>query len=231
MRLVNSEIKLDVPLICQSPDTIECGLAALAMIYSYYDIPVSLTKLREEVPLSEVGVYAPQLGTNLIEHGFNAEIITYNPRLIEKIDQTLDQKALLYKFKYKADFLKTEGDKKCINYFINFMEQGGTIRVTIPSLEVIQEQLENKQPLIASLATIIYPGKPDEFHPYRDTIHGVVITGRGQGLISVNDPSWTEDGGKHSYPELEFLYAVHASALGDLDNACFITANKSQHML
>lgn len=226
---MSQEIKLNVPLIRQEPHSVECGLAALEMLYSYYDMPQGMDTLRRELPTVQVGTYGPQLGSNLIEHGLKTEIITHNPRLVEKIDRDLSQDELLTKFKQKIPRFTDESDKLALGYFIDFMDKGGTVTVKVPTIRILQEQLENGYPIIASLTNApIYKRNIADLEglPFNYTFHAVVVTGLGNGLVYINDPYAEDDGGIKSYTEEEFLYAVYTCALGDLDNADFMVAYK-----
>lgn len=226
---MNQEIKLNVPLIRQEPHSVECGLVALEMIYSFYGMPQGMDNLRKELPTVEVGTYGPQLGLNFIKHGLITEIITHNPRLVEKIDRNLSQTELLEKFRQKSQTLKDDSDKLAIRYFIEFMENKGIVTVKIPTIEVLREQLKKGRPVIASLtnAPIYKRNIADlEGKPFNYTFHAVVTTGLGNGVVYINDPYAEEDGGAKNYSEEEFLYAVYSCALGDLDNADFMVAYK-----
>lgn len=65
-------MKLDVPIIRQEKDSVDCGLACLSMLMKYSGIEKSLSELKKEIKVYEgMGTYAPQLGKYLVENGFN----------------------------------------------------------------------------------------------------------------------------------------------------------------
>ena len=56
--------------------------------------------------------------------------------------------------------------------------------------------------------------------------HFNLITGIDETHIYVNDPLWDYRGGKHKYLINDFMYAIYASAYGDLDNASLMKIRK-----
>jgi ATP-binding cassette subfamily C protein len=64
--------KITVPLILQLSAT-ECGVAALAMLFAYFDAPVSLETLREKCGASRDGCKAATLIQVARDYGFEAE--------------------------------------------------------------------------------------------------------------------------------------------------------------
>jgi hypothetical protein len=52
------------------------------------------------------------------------------------------------------------------------------------------------------------------------------VSGIDSKSIFVNDPDWGEElGGKHQHRIGDYLYAIHASAYGALDNASLMRIN------
>lgn len=220
--------KLNVPLKRQLPNSVECGLVELDMIYSYYGVKKSMEDLRQDLSMTEVGTYAPQTGLHLLRNGFSVEIVTHNPRLVWKEDKNLTPEELLAKFKEKYK-IADENDKIALGYFIDFMKNGGKITVKIPSLKDLEEEIREGRPVMALITNAaIYDKNIAETHnrPFSYTFHGVVVVGVGHGKVIINDPYAEEDGGTKEYTEEEFMFAVHASCLGDLDNGCFIKVRK-----
>lgn len=222
--------KLKVPLFRQDPNSVECGLATLAMVYDYFEIRKSLADLRKEVSLASVGTYSPQLGLHLLGQGFDVEIVTRNPLLLEKEDRNLPQEELLLKFKQMLDS-KSLGEARTqgLKYFVSFIEAGGKVDVKIPDVGDLKEEIGQRRPVIVFLTnSALYNkniakllGKPFDY-----TFHVVVVTGIGDDEVQVNDPYWGDEGGVKRYPVDEFLYSVYASSLGDVDNGSFIKFKK-----
>src|SRR3989344_1775078 len=200
--------RLRVPLIRQEPHSIECGLACLAMVYSYFEIEKSLDDVKREVATFSVGTYAPQLGLHLILDGFDVEIVTKNPLLVEKEDVTLSQEELLEKFTKKLKSLKGKErtNELALVYFVAFMEAGGRLKVGIPSLEDLKEETEQGRPVVVFLTNAsLYPNNIARVYkrPFTYTFHSLVVTGVTKDEVFVNDPYWGEEGGEKAYPSDE----------------------------
>jgi len=109
------------------------------------------------------------------------------------------------------------------------MEAGGRLKVGIPSLEDLKEETEQGRPVVVFLTNAsLYPNNIARVYkrPFTYTFHSLVVTGVTKDEVFVNDPYWGEEGGEKAYPSDEFLYAVHASTLGDVDNGCFVKVRK-----
>lgn len=222
-------MKLDVPLFRQSKDSVECGLISLKMINSYYRKSSELLNLAKLIK-QQGGVYSPQLALEALSHGYSIEIVTRNPLLVWKEHKNLTQQKIVAKLKEKLKNLTEEKDKVPVRYFIKFLEKGGILNIRIPSKEDIEEEIKQKRPLIVFLTTSTLYQKnlaDTTNNKINYTFHTVVVTDIQNGKVFINDPFWGEEGGEKEYPIDEFLYAVYASALGDLDNACFMKIRKT----
>ena len=208
---------LNVPLIRQPKDSKECGIAGLAMILSYYGLDKSFDDLKSVINVDEIGTYAPQLGSYLIKNGLYTEIITMHPKLFTFKDKGMDNKEILNHFQNLYPNLKSEQDKKVLEYFIEFLNNNGRINVKIPSKEDIIEEINNKRPICALLTSNFLLGDKPIFN-----FHFNVITGIDNEFIYVNDPLWDNRGGRHKYLISDFFFGLYASILGDLDNGCLI---------
>ena len=212
----------------QLPDSVECGLVCLKMIYAYYGIEISMDRLRQDLALTDVGTYAPQLGSHLLKNGFDVEIVTYNPRLVWKQDKNLTSEQLKAKFEDRMQSAD-QNDKFVLEYFVNFMNNGGSVKVKIPSIEELDEETKAGRPVIVFLTNaVLYDKNIADLkgRPFSYTFHTDVVTGVMDGKVAVNDPYFEEEGGEKEYPVDEFMFAVHSSSLGDLDNGCFIKIRK-----
>lgn len=66
------------------PTETSCGATCLAAVYDYWDAPLRLSVLIEEIgQLKEGGTLAAVLGSDALRRGFNAELISYDLQLFD----------------------------------------------------------------------------------------------------------------------------------------------------
>lgn len=211
-------MKLNVPIIRQDKGSDDCGIACLAMLIRYYGFNKDVKEIKRTIKVYEgVGTYAPQLGIYLIKNNFKVEIITMNPFLFVKRMENKSQEFLLKHLEKVYKNAKKIKFKRPVRFFIEFIKLGGKLTVRVPTVKDIQEEIENKRPLIALITSNFLRGDKPKFN-----FHFNVITGIDEKYIYVNDPLWDERGGKHKYKTNDFIYALYASAYGDSDNASLL---------
>ncbi len=218
-------MQLDVPLIRQPKGSVECGIAALAMLLGYHGIKTSQEELKQEIAIGATGTYSPQLGTCLLKKGFDVEIITLNPGLFTNKDKGMSQNELIAHFQALRAGADSEKKKKALDYFMEFMKNGGKIKAKVPDKKDILKELKSKRPVLALLTANFLSGAKPDFD-----FHYNVLTGIDGRYVHANDPRWDERGGKKKHLLSDLLFGVYASAYGDLDNACLITARKKQEI-
>jgi hypothetical protein len=214
-------MNLDVPLVTQKKDSVECGLAGILMILKYYGVKKTYEELQREIKTDETGTYSPQLGSYLIGLGFDVEIVTLHPKLFMLADKNLTQEEILQRFNLLHERVKSPKDKENIEKFTEFMKKGGKIKVKIPMIEDVKEEIDQKRPVCALLTSNFLSGKQPIFN-----FHFNIITGYDDKNIYVNDPLWDERGGKKKYAIQDFFYGLYASAYGDADNASLMKVKK-----
>jgi len=209
--------RLNVPLVRQKKNSVDCGLACLLMIFSYYGHKKSFTTLKKDLKVHKTGTYSPQLGTYLIKNGFNVEIVTQHPGLFTIHHRRLNQKDLLIHIRKLLKTTKKKKNIKTLKYFVEFMEAGGTIKVKIPGVDDIKNSLKNHSPLIALLTSLFLTEKEPIFN-----LHFNVVTGLSDKYIYLNDPLHGERGGRKKCLVNDFMFGMHASIYADLDNGSLL---------
>ncbi len=219
-------MKLNVPLVRQPKNSSECGIASVAMLLEYYGVPCEYEKLRGQFKITDWGTASPQLGLWLLQHGFEVEIVTMHPALFNSKIKPRTKEGMLRHLKSLRPAMKKPDSKLVLGYFIKFVEAGGKILPKVPGIDDIKSEISAKRPLIALLTHwFLHKTKEPCF-----TFHFNVVTGIDDKSIYVNDPDWNSPGGKSKHDIQEYLYAVYASAYGEIDNACFIKVKRGRNL-
>ena len=208
---------IDVVMIRKPKDSVFCGIACLKMILEYYGIDISFDKLKNEVKPDSLGTYAPQLGSYLIKNGFDVEIVSMHPALFTNKDKCKNSDEIMVRLNGLSDCLKSERNKKALRYFIDFLKIGGTIKVKSPCKDDISGEINEKRSVLALLTSNFLVGAKPNFDFNFNVVRGI-----DDKYVYVNDPSRNEHGGKQKHIVADFIYGVHASSYGDMDNGCLI---------
>ena len=221
---------LNVPIVRQEKDSVDCGIAAVNMITKFWKLPFTFEQIQKNLEADKFGTYCPQLGSFLIKNGFKVTVTTFNPGLFtlneigasqDKIKNHLE-KISNTKSKAIAGYgIKTSNDKRAVKFFLQFMKDGGVVEVKIPTEEDIREELKSKNPSIVVLTSSFLFAKNPRFN-----FHFNVVTGIDRKFVYVNDPLWDERGGKHKYKISDFLFGMYAGAGGGVDNPSLIRIRK-----
>lgn len=218
--LFNQSAKLDVPLVKQLKDSVDCGLAGLSMIFGYYGTRKTIDELRKSIKVYKGGTYAPQLATYMIKNGFDVTIVTAHPSLFMRKDWDKEMDMLKH-FKALSKEKRFKGFKNTMKYFVEFLENGGKIEVHAPNRNDIESEISHGRPLGALMTTRFLNGKTPRLN-----FHFNVITGIDKKFVYTNDPADGVMGGKKKYLIEDFFYGLYTSAYGDIDNACLIKIRK-----
>lgn len=210
---------LDVPLIRQPKDSVDCGITGVTMIMTYHGISRSFDDVKKSIMTDHTGTYAPQLGTYLIKQGFDVDIVTMHPGLFTKKHLPKDSDDAKAHFQGLMSKASNEQDRKVLGHFIEFLSAGGKVRAKRPAKEDIVSEIGQGRPVGALLTTNFLSEEEPKFN-----FHFNLVTGIDGDLVYVNDPMWDERGGKKTYPIDDFFFGLYASSYGDLDNGCLIIA-------
>jgi hypothetical protein len=214
-------MQLDVPLVKQAKGSKDCGLAGIAMLMQYHGMKTSISEIRKSLKVDKVGTYTPQLGTFLLKNGFNVIIITAHPGLFTRNHYGMSSEDALKHFVGLRKKFKTPQSKKVINYFIEFLQNGGKIEVAIPTPIMVANEIAERRPIGALITSNYLLGNDPVFN-----FHFNIITGIDQQNVFVNDPLWDSRGGKKEYPIMDFFFGLYASSYGDLDNGSLFLVRK-----
>lgn len=155
---IYEQLRLDVDILGQ-PDESTCGPTALHALYRYYGDDISLDQVITEVhSFEDGGTLAVYLGSHALKRGYDAFIYSCNVQLFDptwftekKVDLV---KKLRQQLQCKNDDIKLRHASEA---FINFLENGGTIKLKDLTRDVLRKYLGQGIPILTGLcSTFLY---------------------------------------------------------------------------
>ncbi len=211
---------INIPLKLQEKGSQDCGPVCVQMVLEYFKLNQNFDSLKEKLRYNEVGTTAYDNASLLIDEGLKVTAITAQPRLFspDKI-ATITSKELLYEvIQKKMEQVTTTRDKDNLETFIKFLDKGGEFKLEIPGFSHIKEAIDNGYPVIALLIAQALGSKEGGYH-------FVVVSGYDEGRVYINNPAQSSSQ-QAWFPIERFLYAIHASTVGDFDNGTLLVVSK-----
>ena len=187
--------QLELTVQRQQDDT-TCGPTCLEAIYRYYGRELNLEQIAAEVEtLPGGGTMAVWLACHALQHGFDADIYTYNLHLFDPTwfnGGTDLRERLKEQTRYKRDLKllhATEG-------YLEFLRLGGRMQFHELNARLLRRFLKREQPILTGLsATYLYNCAREHLNEYDDlrgepTGHFVVLRGydKIEREVSIADP-------------------------------------------
>ncbi len=204
------------------PDDRSCGATCLHAIYDYWEDPVALDRLLEEIPqLADGGTLGVHLATHARRRGYRATIVTYNLQVFDPswFGPGVD---LAAKLRAQAESKNDPRLRAATQPYLDFLEIGGEVAFEDLSGGVVARHLARSVPVLTGLsATYLYRSpredpqtdKPDDVGG-RPVGHFVVLSGiDAKGQVTIADPYADNPvGGRHYVVSVERL--IGAICLG-----------------
>lgn len=212
---------LDVQLLAQPTDSV-CGPTCLHAVYSYFNDPVALDDVINEVaslPLG--GTLAVQLGYHALLRGYRVSIYTNN---LQTFDPTWFRPGVDLSERLRLQIAYKSRDKKlalATEWYLRYLSAGGEVRMENFTPSLLRSFLERGIPILAGLSATYLYGCPRERddgtyddiagHP---TGHFVLIQGYDQDkehlIVADPLPDNPGTGQQHYTVELpRLLAAIH----------------------
>lgn len=153
---------MHIPLTIKAqPDDETCGPTALHAIYRYYDDPISLEQVIDEVErVTSGGTIAAYLGYHALLAGYDVIIYVYNLEFIDPswfYPHALTTDKLIQKLKQQLDYKNSERVIEATLAYIQFLEHGGTILFQDLTKSLLKRYFKQGIPILAGLsATYLY---------------------------------------------------------------------------
>ena len=151
------ETRLTLPMLPQ-PDDTTCGPTCLHAVYNYYNDPIPLGQLIDEVHILEGGgTLEVLLACHALRRGYKATIYTYNLRIFDPTwfdDQPVD---LAEKLKLQLEAKKKPKLGVATRAYQEYLRLGGQIRFQDLNSALIRKYLKQGKPILCGLsATYLY---------------------------------------------------------------------------
>lgn len=143
--------------ICRQPTETSCGPTCLQAVYDYYGYHLPLDEMLKEVlMLQSGGTLAVNLGLHALKHGFEATIYTYNLQVFDPTWFTptpLSSEELIRKLQAQIRAKSHRRIREACKAYIQYLKQGGILKMEDLSSELILRHLRKKRPLLTGLSS------------------------------------------------------------------------------
>ena len=182
-------MRLKFPTKKQKKKSLHCCVVCLQMVMEYFGKKVNIEELLKQIKVyKNIGTWLADEGKVALKYGFKTFFCYHNSYILDKDTENLSEKDVneLKKYlkeikrkKYKQPGFKTREIKKDIEY----IKLGGKFSTKIPNLELIDNFLRRRVPIIVTLNSNSLDSNPD-----KRSGHCVVIIGKEGNDYIINDP-------------------------------------------
>jgi hypothetical protein len=192
------DVRLDVSIRPQ-PDETTCGPTCLDAVYEYFDDPLPLARVVDEIHrLEHGGTIAPFLGIHALRRGFEATLYTWDLNVFDPTWFRLANDDFRDKLLTQARLKSSRRVLTASRAYADFVELGGLVRFRDLTPPLLRGLIRRKVPVIAGLSSTYLHRAAREFGPHDipDDLRGepaghfVVLSGyrRRDRLVRVSDP-------------------------------------------
>ena len=209
---------LDVPVVLQPIDSVECGIASSKMIGDYYGLRRPYEEIKREMPVKEDwGLYIFEMGGYFLKHGFQAEIVSMNTNFL-----TLEHKgASTNEIREHVETLKKKKDyatlKEGLDTLTDFIDQGGKFTARIPTPHMIRQEINRKRPVLTTLTSRVL----NKNLPWPNE-HCAVIIGYDDHDFYLNDPEPRRGGMTQQFRQSDVMYAIYANTYPSVEGGSIL---------
>jgi len=139
-------MKLNVPRFKQQ--RITCGPSSLKQVLSYYGKNIPLNDMLKEIEMTKYGTWMSNLAIYAENLGYKTKIITFDTNILDPTWIGLPKKKLIRKLKLRFKTIKNKEHEPLAEY----LENGGTLEIKIPTKEMLINYLNKGIPPIISLS-------------------------------------------------------------------------------
>ena len=145
--------------IWPQPDNSTCGPTCLHAVYRYFDDPIALSQIIDEVPtLDGGGTLSVYLATHALRRGYRTTIIPYNLQIFDPTWADLPPAEIMVRLRRQRD-VKQElpGFEGFTDAYLEYLELGGRLRFEVLTANLVRTYLKRGIPILTGLsATYLY---------------------------------------------------------------------------
>jgi len=199
-----NKVDLQIPIIQQTEDDKTCGPTCMAMIYRFYGKEISRKQILKDLKIEkDETTYTFQLARHFQNSDLKVKGIVSHPDITDFSWRDLSHKELIEKIKEWIPFNIKHRWARSALYYLYFLQEGGTIKITSLNNKIIEKALQNNSLILAPLdeswlwgkRKISGQAKFDDLKG-KTTGHFVIICGMDKDKFKIIDPYPTKKEGK-----------------------------------
>ena len=216
--------------INRQPDCSTCGPTCLHAVYQYYNDPIPLQEVIDEVCfMEEGGTLAVYLACHALRRGYKATIFPYNLQIFDPTWSDIPPGDIAAKLRHQLSYKKDiPGFELVTNAYLEYLELGGQLKFEVMTASLIRRYLKKSIPILTGLSATYLYGDAREYDTGSDlryddvrgesTGHFVVLTGynKEDRSVSVADPLKKNPIASSRYYSVHIYRLVCAIMLGIL---------------
>jgi len=217
---------LKIP-IKQQPDETTCGPTCLHAVYQYYNDPMSLEQVIDEIEILEGGgTLGAWLAVHALQRGYCADIYSYHLQIFDPTWFVINRDQLIWKLNRQLEFKTDIKLKTATGAYLRFLELGGELKFEDLRPALLRRYLKAGKPVIAGLSATYLYRSPREFGTDLDyddirgepAGHFVVLHGykRETREIAIADPIMKNPLGKGKSYEMKIDRVLNSVLLGNV---------------
>jgi hypothetical protein len=162
------ETRLSLDILAQ-PDETTCGPTCLHAIYRYYDDPVPLAQIIDEVPkLEGGGTLGVWLACHALKRGYRTLIYPFKLQLFDPSWFSTGEIDLAERLEAQMTFKADPKLRMATRAYLEYLRLGGRLQLADLTPALIRRYLKQERPIIAGLSATFLYRSPREYGPNCD---------------------------------------------------------------
>ncbi|HWL10263.1 MAG TPA: C39 family peptidase [Planctomicrobium sp.] len=165
-RLDHRMNRLRLEILPQPNDT-TCGPTCLHAVYRYFDNPILLDQVIQEVgQLEQGGTLAVLLGSHALRQGYDVTLYTYDLKVFDPTWFRPDRDVRLEeRLTAQAEVKSKQRLQTATAAYIEFLQLGGKLKMEVLTIDLIRRHLKRGIPVLTGLSATFLYGEMREYCP------------------------------------------------------------------